>query len=137
MDNRLKEMLDSIPYLHDSVLKCYEVDYVNKIATLHYDVWCPEENDREKMKQGRLIVRDLLYLSFERPVLHNGESHICTSTRGVDTSQLLTPDDLREMGVESIEEIIPEGYFVVSQIVEDVNSFMHIVAKRLSFEWDG
>lgn len=136
MSAKLKELLDSMPSLHDSALRSYEVDYIDRTATLRYDVWCPEEDDKEKMRPGRLLVRNLLFMFFEGPILRSDERHINTVGGGLNTSELMTSDELRERGMKSLQAIAPEGYHVVSQYVDDTNSMIHIVAKDFSFKWD-
>jgi hypothetical protein len=127
----LEELEASLPNgLHDAQLCRFEVDYINRTASIVVSIWIGDldgttREAREVYRQARIDLQGLAFAAVDPPEKTSGDGslRIDSGTGVAPTSDLILPSHL------------PKNCFVHWIFVTQWNAFIHVAAETATICW--
>ena len=126
----LDDLLESLPNgLHDARLRRFEVDYINRTASIVVSIWIGDSGGnretREVYRHARIDLQQLAFAAVDAPekAVGDGNLRIDVGTGVAPSSDLTLPADL------------PKGCSVHWIFVTQWNAFIHFAAETASIHW--
>jgi hypothetical protein len=129
----LPELVRSLPNgLHDAELRSYEMDVSHSRLVMRLDVWVDDVDHRpgcERYRAAKLILNGIRYFGIDPPGPGAGwlEHASIRTDVGFDPPPKAT----------SCPPEPPPGSFRAWFWLDEINSFMHVVAETATLEWLG
>lgn len=118
---------------HDAKIQKLVVDYVQRSATMTMHLWIgtPHSANRDEYRQATLAISGVCYYSTEPP------DPKYPFLRGSSITVAGYPEDAEKFpALNGLLAAMPKGVTCYRFFVHEWNSFIHIAAKDIQFEWD-